>query len=724
MSAINNDKAMKSILEGVDYMIKKAIKDAPSDKIYVATVLEAKNNNLYKIQLKDKVYDNIPSLFQDIIQNEPVRVVVPQNNYNQMFILGKHNMDSIGDYNNLKNKPQINGVELKGNKTAKDLGLVSEAMIAELYTDKEFKAGEYTIYKGEIYKAKKNTKITVDEETKYVPPYDTDYWEKIPNVMSQIVALARMYNDFDNYTKGDYAMYDGEMYKLIKDNNDSTGIFYPYLVNESESQSHTQITTRSSLGWGENSVAIKGSGALVWFMAGTRTSTSKSCVWMMVSQDPDFTLCNIKADEYNQQWFQDLLNNPTSDPFEYEYRIRTIWNTPNTYGRQFCRRYELDNGEVWYLRRYSGTLGADVEPHYAEGTREDGIHIPVDTSVWYYDGLDAGENNILTKAFLEYILSIIITKGAKQPPTNPNYWRKVNYIVDEITDYDNLKNKPKINGHELIGDKSTADLEILPPIASKTQFGGVIIGDGINVDGTGKISIDGNFLPTPTLDGNIMVVENEEWVQKPLEDTETDPTVPQYVKDITEEDIERWNQGGGGSGLPTPTAKDNILVSTEDNWEQKNISTSTIPSFTKAEYELLKDTIPTGTRFIITDDNDPSSSNVYSTEEQIIGRWIDDKILYQKTFELTTDSTQGIASISLGLSNVGIYLIDATHSFVTDSTNLLHLMPSDTSTDTRPFACNLSLSTNGILSLFYNNQNSSYFNKPMYVTIQYTKITN
>lgn len=724
MSGINNDKAMKSILEGVDYMIKKAIKDAPSDKIYVATVLEAKNNNLYKIQLKDKVYDNIPSLFQDIIQNEPVRVVVPQNNYNQMFILGKHNMDSIGDYNNLKNKPQINGVELKGNKTAKDLGLVSEAMIAELYTDKEFKAGEYTIYKGEIYKAKKNTKITVDEETKYVPPYDTDYWEKIPNVMSQIVALARMYNDFDNYTKGDYAMYDGEMYKLIKDNNDSTGIFYPYLVNESESQSHSQIVTVDHRGRGLHYTAIEGSGAIVWFECGSRQYSNHPYVYMTLSQDPNFTVAQIKQEDYNSDWFQKILNEPTNP--SYDNTVMGVWNkTSDSLARsRLCRQYILDNGETWYLRRAMSVFASGDIPEFPKDSREDGIHIPVDTSVWYYDGLDAGENNILTKAFLEYILSIIITKGAKQPPTNPNYWRKVNYIVDEITDYDNLKNKPKINGHELIGDKSTADLEILPPIASKTQFGGVIIGDGINVDGTGKISIDGNFLPTPTLDGNIMVVENEEWVQKPLEDTETDPTVPQYVKDITEEDIERWNQGGGGSGLPTPTAKDNILVSTEDNWEQKNISTSTIPSFTKAEYELLKDTIPTGTRFIITDDNDPSSSNVYSTEEQIIGRWIDDKILYQKTFELTTDSTQGVASVSLGLSNIGIYLIDTTHSFVIDGTNLLHLMPSDTSTDTRPFACNLSLSTNGILSLFYNNQNSSYFNKPMYITVQYTKITN
>lgn len=596
MGGINNDKAMKSILEGVDYMIKKAIKDAPSDKIYVATVLEAKNNNLYKIQLKDKVYDNIPSLFQDIIQNEPVRVVVPQNNYNQMFILGKHNMDMLGDYNKLKNKPQINGIELKGNKTAKDLGLVAEAMIAELYTDKEFKTGEYTIYQGEIYKAKKDTKVTIDEETKYVPPYDTDYWEKIPNVMSQIVALAKMYNDFDNYTKGDYAMYDGDVYKLIEDTNDSTGIFYPYRVSIDEGI--VQVTKTDGRGMGFDFTTYKGTGALVWYTVDNLPYSDNSNQWVMVSQDPTFTILNIPLIDYDTEWFQDILNDPTHPQYDrYVKRVYIGYDDINHY------KFTLDNGEVWYVCFAYRRSGWDNEPDYSKGSREYGIHIPVDRDVWYYRWPDGG--TVSTRDFLEYILSIIITKGAKQPPTNSNYWRKVGYLMDEVTDYDNLKNKPKINGHELIGDKSTADLEILPPIASKTQFGGVIIGDGIDIDETGKISINGDFLPAPTLDGNIMVVENEEWIQKPLEDAETDPTVPQYVKDITEEDIERWNQGGGGgSGLPTPTANDNILVSNGADWEQKNISTSTIPSFTKAEYALLKDTIPTGTRFIITDDNE------------------------------------------------------------------------------------------------------------------------
>ena len=60
------------------------------------------------------------------------------------------------------------------------------------------------------------------------------------------------------------------------------------------------------------------------------------------------------------------------------------------------------------------------------------------------------------------------------------------------TDYNELKNKPSINGVELEGNKTTEDLGIV----SK----------------------------------------------------ETDPTVPQYVKDITEQDIENWNNKSDFSG--------------------------------------------------------------------------------------------------------------------------------------------------------------------------------
>lgn len=42
------------------------------------------------------------------------------------------NVPAIANYESLKDKPQINDVELSGNKTAKDLGLASASRVEQL----------------------------------------------------------------------------------------------------------------------------------------------------------------------------------------------------------------------------------------------------------------------------------------------------------------------------------------------------------------------------------------------------------------------------------------------------------------------------------------------------------------------------------------------------------------------------------------------------------------
>lgn len=42
------------------------------------------------------------------------------------------NVPAIANYESLKDKPQINNVELSGNKTAKELGLASASQVEQL----------------------------------------------------------------------------------------------------------------------------------------------------------------------------------------------------------------------------------------------------------------------------------------------------------------------------------------------------------------------------------------------------------------------------------------------------------------------------------------------------------------------------------------------------------------------------------------------------------------
>lgn len=71
-------------------IIKGLISKANFDKTETAIILEVKAGNFYKIKFNNIVYDNIRTLSGNTFTvNETVKVLIPQNNYNQMFILGK-----------------------------------------------------------------------------------------------------------------------------------------------------------------------------------------------------------------------------------------------------------------------------------------------------------------------------------------------------------------------------------------------------------------------------------------------------------------------------------------------------------------------------------------------------------------------------------------------------------------------------------------------------------
>lgn len=61
-----------------------------------------------------------------------------------------------------------------------------------------------------------------------------------------------------------------------------------------------------------------------------------------------------------------------------------------------------------------------------------------------------------------------------------------------------------------------------------------------------------------------------------------------------------------------------------------------------------------------------SSSDIYSTEETVIGTWIDGQPLYQRTFEITTTTTDTRKYLSdeLGLTNLKNVWIDESASFI------------------------------------------------------------
>ena len=106
--------------------------------------------------------------------------------------------------------------------------------------------------------------------------------------------------------------------------------------------------------------------------------------------------------------------------------------------------------------------------------------------------------------------------------------------------------------------------------------------------------------------------ENGNWISIPvLKNEEKDPTVPDHVKNITEQDILNWNAGGSGGGITNET--DPTVPAHVKNITEENISAWNNKSDFSGNYEDLgnKPIIPSKT-------SDLTNDSGFLTEHQDI----------------------------------------------------------------------------------------------------------
>lgn len=117
--------------------------------------------------------------------------------------------------------------------------------------------------------------------------------------------------------------------------------------------------------------------------------------------------------------------------------------------------------------------------------------------------------------------------------------------------------------------------------------------------------------------------------------------------------------------------------------------------------------------------------DLYSTDEKIIGQWVDGKPLYQKTFTGTSPSTTG-TSVSTGLTNVDYCfvkegVIENSLTYVANVT----FINSDTDGNVNHAVSVLAKKDGSEIYFAYNRKGSTvYFaSKPYIITLCYTKST-
>ena len=144
-----SEKALNELEKGIQTYVNRMLELAPFDKTVVGIVKTTYNNNLYTVTVNQQDYNNVACLFKGLINvGDVVKVRIPQNNNNLMYIEGKLNAEvqsgggGTTDYDDLSNKPQINGVSLSGNKTTSQLGINIPTKTSDLTNDSGYITNE------------------------------------------------------------------------------------------------------------------------------------------------------------------------------------------------------------------------------------------------------------------------------------------------------------------------------------------------------------------------------------------------------------------------------------------------------------------------------------------------------------------------------------------------------------------------------------------------------
>ena len=112
---------------------------------------------------------------------------------------------------------------------------------------------------------------------------------------------------------------------------------------------------------------------------------------------------------------------------------------------------------------------------------------------------------------------------------------------------------------------------------------------------------------------------------------------------------------------------------------------------------------------------DVENKHTYSTDEQVIGTWIDGKPIYRKTIVMS-NVTETTKTYDLSLLSIGTCMIDSSHSYFEQGNYQLPIFSYGGTTDySRAFY-------DSNAKLLYVQFGTTYtMSKKIYITIEYTK---
>lgn len=189
--------------------------------------------------------------------------------------------------------------------------------------------------------------------------------------------------------------------------------------------------------------------------------------------------------------------------------------------------------------------------------------------------------------------------------------------------------------------------------------------------------------------------------------------------------IEYGGGGGSAAGGHTILDNDDNVMPTEDNLQFKGLDVTDNSTDGVTEVEsagLNQDSMDDVLSASASGTQVASNGMSYSTDEQVVGRWIDGKPLYQKTYTVARAANVGNTSITHGLSFDYITVADGV--IIADDKSLTYPLPNNwVSTDgTDGIEQSGVFITPTTINIRVRN-NEMTVPSTIYITVQYTKST-
>lgn len=112
MSMEKDKIAYEQLLQGIQSYVNKCLEESNRDITTTGKIVEVVEDGGYTVEINGVQYSDIDTIGGDCTLNEMVKVVIPQGQYNNMFILKGGNGSSSGG-----TTPSVSGVSSVNGKT-------------------------------------------------------------------------------------------------------------------------------------------------------------------------------------------------------------------------------------------------------------------------------------------------------------------------------------------------------------------------------------------------------------------------------------------------------------------------------------------------------------------------------------------------------------------------------------------------------------------------------